>query len=110
MMKDLANKIKKDVQYFDFTCPDCKSDNIRIIPLGISYTNYIVNNDDIENVKFKFGYKKIPHIEDVLKDKETQKACECNNCKKVNRITTQLASLELRKYLKKNKLEKPMVI
>jgi len=109
-MKDLANKIKEEVKYFNFKCPNCGSKNIRIIPLGVSYTNTIVDNNDILNIKFKMGYKKVPHIEDVLKDKDVKKVCDCQDCQVKSSINEELQTVDLRGYLKRNKLEKPMVI
>jgi hypothetical protein len=56
------------------------------------------------------GYKKVPHIEEVLKDKDIKKICFCNDCNIKQSIIEEFGSIELRAYLKRNKLEKPMVL
>jgi len=110
MIKDIAVTIPRNNEYYNFLCPNCNSKNIRVIPIGISYTTTIVNNNDIANTQFKIGYTKMPHISEVLENPDVIKICECNSCKIKSRITKVINIQDLKKYLRKNNIEKPMVI
>lgn len=110
-MKDLASKIKSNGKaMFNMKCSFCNSSNIEIRPINAVF--YIEDNEEqLKDLPLVYRFNKnIKHISEVLVDPDIEKRYCCNECNRCDRIRDDIDNQQIRKYIKKNKLEKPMRI
>lgn len=99
--------LKPEEDLFDCRCPNCKSQKIILTPMKIGFMRWYVDNSDLR--KLGFHIKDALHIDKAL-DVCKEYTIECKDCHIHTRSTKPFDKNEKRRYIKRNNMEKPMVL
>lgn len=92
----------KPEDLFNFRCPYCKSDNIEIKPIGVSWLDN-EDNSDIENVWLRNHLSRLKPLDVLLKETPSENLLGyCRNCKIAFRINGTIDSRTLASWIRHN--------
>lgn len=99
---DRLRDMSPEGRMFNFKCSFCKSKDIDLIPVGISWKNQ-TNNSDLPKYLEK-GLNRLPDKATaiLLAAQQHNIVCYCKKCKKYEQVLGNIDRLKLTKWVNKN--------
>jgi len=100
---DKLKSMSSDKDSFDFHCPDCKSDDIRIIPIGVTIRPNNADNTDLEKEgrPYMIYLNNLPTLSQALRTtKKEDLMYVCNSCKSCSFIKEGIDRISLNQWIK----------